>query len=65
MADSGLVNSMPMPMPMPMPIPMPIAVSNESAGNTQAKNLFSLFLHHHLSVDDCANCCSNASSELS
>jgi putative ATPase len=31
-----------------MPIPTPIAVANESAGDTQANNLFSLFLHHHL-----------------
>jgi hypothetical protein len=34
--------------PTPIPIPTPIAVPNESAGDTQAKNLFSLFLHHHL-----------------
>ncbi|ESQ15594.1 MAG: hypothetical protein N838_28910 [Thiohalocapsa sp. PB-PSB1] len=39
MADSGLVSS--------IPTPTPIAVPNESAGDTQAKNLFSLFLHHH------------------
>ena len=38
LADIGLVSS----------IPTPIAVPNESAGDTQAKNLFSLFLHHHL-----------------
>jgi succinylglutamate desuccinylase len=31
-------------------IPTPIAVPNESAGDTQAKHLFSLFLHHHLSA---------------
>jgi hypothetical protein len=37
----GLVGS------IPTPIPTPIAVPNESAGDTQAKNLFSLFLHHH------------------
>jgi hypothetical protein len=30
--------------------PTPIAVPNESAGDTQAKNLFSLFLHHHLRI---------------
>ena len=35
--DSGLVGS----------IPTPMAVPNESAGDTRAKNLFSLFLHHH------------------
>jgi small subunit ribosomal protein S7 len=30
-------------------IATPMAVPNDSAGDTQAKNLFSLFLHHHLS----------------
>jgi hypothetical protein len=45
LADIGLVRSI----PTPIPIPTPIAVPNESAGDTQAKNLFSLFLHHHLS----------------
>jgi hypothetical protein len=44
--DSGLVSSI--PTPIPIPIPTPIAVPNESAGDTQAKNLFRLFLHHHL-----------------
>jgi hypothetical protein len=42
--DIGLVGSI----PTPIPIPTPIAVANESAGDTQANNLFSLFLHHHL-----------------
>ncbi len=44
LADSGLVSSIPTPMPIPSLIPIP----NESAGDAQAKNLFSLFLHHHL-----------------
>jgi hypothetical protein len=35
-------------MPTLIAIPTPIAVPNESAGDTQAKNLFGLFLHHHL-----------------
>jgi hypothetical protein len=48
LADSGLVGSIPTPIPTLIPIPTPIAVPNESAGDTQAKNLFSLFLHHHL-----------------
>jgi hypothetical protein len=43
LADIGLVSS--------IPIPTPIAVPNESAGDTQAKNLFSLFLHHHQGID--------------
>jgi hypothetical protein len=46
LADSGLVSSI----PTPIPIPTPIAVPNESVGDTQAKNLFSLFLHHHLAA---------------
>jgi hypothetical protein len=29
-----------MPIPTLIPIPTPIAVANESAGDTQAKNLF-------------------------
>jgi hypothetical protein len=40
--DIGLVSS------IPTPIPTPIAGAKESAGDTQAKNLISLFLHHHL-----------------
>jgi hypothetical protein len=46
------VSSIPTPIPIPtlIPIPTPIAVPNESAGDTQAKNLFSLFLHHRLGL---------------
>jgi hypothetical protein len=50
--DIGLVNS----------ISTPIAVPNELAGDTQAKNLFSLFLHHHqescISLDPSAHAAS-------
>jgi hypothetical protein len=44
LADIGLISSI----PTPIPTPTPIGVPNESAGDTQAKNLYSLFLHHHL-----------------
>jgi hypothetical protein len=43
LADIGLISSI----PTPIPTPTPIGVPNESAGDTQAKNLCSLFLHHH------------------